>query len=127
MDPSAVTKPDESGYVEVSSGISLHYELYSPPSSNVADEEAMYDELSSRPEQRQGHQLHKSRVLLIMGAFATKAHFASTARFLADEGYEVLIYDHRGVGGSGMQLHTHSIFSCKPLHVKALHSGCIDL
>jgi hypothetical protein len=39
---------------------------------------------------------------MLMGAFATKAHFAEMARFIADtSGHEVCIYDHRGVNRSG--------------------------
>lgn len=38
---------------------------------------------------------------MIMGAFATAVHFADEARFLADKGYEVCTYDHRGVAKSG--------------------------
>lgn len=38
---------------------------------------------------------------MMMGAFATAAHFANEARVVANAGYEVCIYDHRGVAKSG--------------------------
>lgn len=43
----------------------------------------------------------RPKVLMLMGAFATAIHFANEARMLANKGYEVCIYDHRGVAKSG--------------------------
>eukprot|EP00879_Flechtneria_rotunda_P006337 GHRR01006661.1.p1 GENE.GHRR01006661.1~~GHRR01006661.1.p1 ORF type:complete len:148 (+),score=20.41 GHRR01006661.1:245-688(+) len=77
MDPLIKAKPDDSGYVTVNDTVRLHYELYQPTG------------------------VHKGNILVLMGAFATKDHFAVTARFLADNGYKLCLYNHRGVGKSG--------------------------
>jgi alpha-beta hydrolase superfamily lysophospholipase len=79
MDPLFRGTPSAEGWYQVEDAIRLHYELYQPD-----------DRSSSR-----------GRIVMIMGAFGTKRHFASTASFLASNGYEVLTYDHRGVGKSG--------------------------
>lgn len=35
------------------------------------------------------------------GAFATSRHFEDVAEYLRDQGYETLLFDHRGVGRNG--------------------------
>jgi hypothetical protein len=95
MDPAAIghrKQPDDEGYVFVD-GSRLHYELYRPSGGYSSD--------SSNSSSSCGSQTNKAPLLMVMGAFATKVHFADMAKYLADtSGHEVLIYDHRGVGRS---------------------------
>ncbi|KAI8609610.1 Alpha/Beta hydrolase protein [Chytriomyces sp. MP71] len=72
--------PSSSGFFPVpglphGSSATLHYELRGDPSS-------------------------PRKLVMIMGAFATKRHFAQLAHLLALEGCEVLAFDNRGVGKS---------------------------
>lgn len=85
MDPLAIAThngPNESGFIQLDGSTQLHYELYKPAGGS--------SDSSS-----------KSPMLMVMGAFATKVHFAELARDIADtSGHDVCIYDHRGVGRS---------------------------
>ncbi|WIA42141.1 hypothetical protein OEZ86_009410 [Tetradesmus obliquus] len=79
MDPALEVTPDFSAHMQLSDGVRLHFELFHPRDMSCS----------------------KGKVLVVMGAFACKDHFGSAARHLADNGYEVLMYDHRGVVESG--------------------------
>ena len=85
MDPLGFSTPDVDGFVHLGGSVRVHYELYKPnhQSSSSASSST------------------RSPLLMVMGAFATKFHFAEMARHLADaSGSDVCIYDHRGVGKS---------------------------
>lgn len=88
MDPLAIAShkgPDTEGYISLNARVRLHYELYKPAEGNNSSSSS------------------KSPLLMVMGAFATKVHFAEMARHLSDtSGHEVCIYDHRGVGRSSV-------------------------
>ena len=77
MDPLFTSVPSRSGRCEVGSSVSLQYELRGSPDAI-------------------------EKMVLIMGAFATKRHFEQLADSLAAAGggrrIEVLTYDHRGIG-----------------------------
>lgn len=95
MDPIAITRCQkrfsDDGYISVSGGARVHYELYTPGNSSS----------SSSGHQRSSSSGSSSALLMVMGAFATKVHFADMARYIADtSGLPVAIYDHRGVGRS---------------------------
>jgi pimeloyl-ACP methyl ester carboxylesterase len=64
---------------------------------------------------------HAENVVLIMGAFATMRHYDELADILAKSGYNVLTYDHRGIGKSSvrkkMVRHTSTL----------LANDCVDL
>jgi pimeloyl-ACP methyl ester carboxylesterase len=80
--------------------VRLHYELYRPQSTAQSSGSGGKDSSDSGTA-RPTNASDKSPLLVVMGAFATKAHFASTARHIADElGHEVCLFDHRGVGRS---------------------------
>jgi alpha-beta hydrolase superfamily lysophospholipase len=85
MDPYFDGAPTVSAWFDLSDKIKIHYEVYKPS----------------------GSQSPRGNVLLVMGAFATKKHFESTAHFLAEHGYEAMLFDHRGVGKSGRCILEH--------------------
>ncbi|CAF0872787.1 unnamed protein product [Didymodactylos carnosus] len=71
--------PNQSGYVSVTTDVRLYYEIRS----------------SSTPA--------ATKLIMIMGAFATLKHFDELAQFVVDTlstSIEVLTYDHRGMGRS---------------------------
>lgn len=76
MDPLHAPEPDESGYVTVDSdaGVRLHYSRWVPRLRSAASASTHSG---------------ADRVILIMGAFATAAHWCSTADFLRGIGFEV--------------------------------------
>eukprot|EP00877_Chromochloris_zofingiensis_P014064 jgi/Chrzof1/8911/Cz03g28250.t1 len=81
MDPLHVAAaPDKSGYLDVGDNVDLYYELYIP---NIKQ-----------------YPVPRGRVIIIWGAFARSKHFEETAEYLKMNGFEVLLYDHRGVGNS---------------------------
>lgn len=86
MDPLAIAQhkqADADGFISVNERVRLHYELYKAPVDSSSANSS------------------NSPLLMVMGAFATKVHFAEMARYLADtSGHDVCIYDHRGVGRS---------------------------
>jgi pimeloyl-ACP methyl ester carboxylesterase len=91
MDPLATAQPDAQGFIAISERVQLHYELYTPPGRRSDNRRSSFPTAET----------NKSPLLMVMGAFATKAHLASTARHIADAcGHEVALYDHRGVGSS---------------------------
>lgn len=77
MDPlHESTSPVRTGVFSMTPTVSLHYE-------------------------RRGSAEAPQKVVLVMGAFATRRHFEQIADFLAATGrVEVLTYDHRGIGKS---------------------------
>lgn len=82
MDPLFVSAPDYEGYLHLSDKVKLHYQVH----------------LQTAFAQPVG------RVVMIMGAFALSNHLIETADILKSHGYDVLRYDHRGVGRSGPAL-----------------------
>lgn len=76
MDPLYVgVWPARCGLFARSATVTLHYEL-------------------------RGKEESTQKVVLLMGAFATRRHFEQLADTLASAGAEVLSYDHRGIGRS---------------------------
>ncbi|KAI8607018.1 Alpha/Beta hydrolase protein, partial [Chytriomyces sp. MP71] len=79
-DPLFTDIPDETGTLslaasDASSSANLDYSLRGDPASHT-------------------------KVIMLTGMFATTAHVASYARFLARHGAHVLTFDHRGIGRS---------------------------
>jgi hypothetical protein len=95
MDPLESAKPDEEGFLQLQrrSG-RLHFQLYRPgPPTATATSTSTTSTTNASV---------RSPLLMVMGAFALKEHFATTARHIADVcGHEVCLYDHVGVGRSG--------------------------
>ena len=75
MDPLHVSSPPRCALFALSDSVSLHYEL-------------------------RGSTEATQKVVLLMGAFATRRHFEQLADTLVSAGLEVLSYDHRGIGKS---------------------------
>ena len=76
----------KSGRVSIADGVSLYYEIRSPASGAVAE--------------------NRQKLIMIMGAFATLKHFDEQAQAIVEHfsatqtPFEVLTYDHRGIGKS---------------------------
>ena len=92
--PSYVSIPDKSGIFRVGERESLYYELRGSTASSTKAGNDLGGATDKEPSKKGGR-----RVVLVMGAFGTLRWVDWLADKLAAEGYQVLSYNHRGIGG----------------------------
>ena len=92
--PSYVSILDKSGIFRVDKRDSLYYELRGPAASFTKTDNDQGGATDKEPSKKAGH-----RVVLVMGAFGMLRRVDFLADKLAAEGYQVMSYNHRGIGG----------------------------
>lgn len=92
--PSYVSIPDKSGIFRVGERESLYYELQGSAASSTKAGNDLGGATDKEPSKKGGR-----REVLVMGAFGTLRWVDLLADKLAAEGYQVLSYNHRGIGG----------------------------
>jgi alpha-beta hydrolase superfamily lysophospholipase len=92
MDP-----PEEISRVALKDGASIAFARWAPAATLTTSEAGCAPGSAARPPPRRGP---RGRCLLIMGAYATCRLLHPMAAALRGRGYEVVTFDHRGVGAS---------------------------
>jgi pimeloyl-ACP methyl ester carboxylesterase len=92
--PSYVSIPDKSGIFRVDERETMYYELRGPAASSTKAGTDFSGATYNKEPCKAGR-----RVVLVMGAFGTLRWVDFLADKLAAEGYQVLSYNHRGIGG----------------------------
>lgn len=92
--PSYVSIPDKSGIFHVDERESMYYELRGPVASSTKASTDFSGATDNKEPCKAGR-----RVVLVMGAFGTLRWVDFLADKLAAGGYQVLSYNHRGIGG----------------------------
>lgn len=92
--PSYVSIPDKSGIFRVDKRESIYYELRGPGASSTKAGTDLGGATDNKEPCKAGR-----RVVLVMGAFGTLRWVDFLADKLTGEGYQVLSYNHRGIGG----------------------------
>lgn len=98
--PSYVSILDKSGVFRVDERESLYYELRGPSTSSRKADKDLGGDTASMDKNDPSNKACR-RVVLVMGAFGTLRWMDYLADQLAAEGFQVLTYNHRGIGPGG--------------------------